>query len=42
MPPSPILLLEKIPTTTDEAKKRRALTADEFGKLIEKTSKGEE
>ena len=26
MPPSPILLLEKIPTTTDDGKKRRALT----------------
>ena len=42
MPQSPILLIEKIPTTTDDAKKRRALTQDEFAKLIEKTRKGED
>lgn len=41
MPQSPILLIEKVPTTTDDAKKRRALTAEEFDKLIEKTRKGE-
>ena len=41
MPQSPILLIEKISTTTDDAKKRRALTQEEFAKLIEKTRKGE-
>ena len=40
MPQSPILLLEKLSTATDEKRERRALTTDEFAKLIEKARKG--
>ena len=40
MPQSPILLLEKLSTATDDKRERRALTADEFAKLIEKARKG--